>query len=292
MKMNDSRADTIEFQKGWMKDVVLLQTIAQSLSVSRAAIAILVKNRDQNTIQKHFLLIIPRERDTNAIKLEKNCGLLGFVQEDKPPESIDLESIIMDANLLSKKSKKSSFVEGVKLEIADIISADEGDLCPSCNKVDESSTNSLEATKAIEVGHTFYLGTKYSSPLSCTFKNKDDKVIPMEMGCYGIGVSRLIAAVAEVTRDKDGLRWPESISPFRGCLILSLGKESSAEIDDILKLVLDLNIGLKENDLIVDDRDFSFGFKIKDALVVGYPYIFIAGKSFLETGQIEVRKRW
>ncbi|KAG5358303.1 putative proline--tRNA ligase [Yarrowia sp. B02] len=92
----------------------------------------------------------------------------------------------------------------------------EGDSCPSCS-------SPLEFSNAIEVGHTFYLGTKYSGPLSCDFKNSENKLTPAFMGCYGIGITRLVAAIAEVSRDKDGLKWPSSVAPFETVVILGGG---------------------------------------------------------------------
>jgi prolyl-tRNA synthetase len=110
------------------------------------------------------------------------------------------------------------------------------------------------------------------------------------MGCYGIGVSRLIASVVEVSPDKDGIIWPDVIAPYSTCVITAPGKSGLSHNH----LVADLQSkwkGRDLNDVIIDDRDLSFGFKMKDALLIGYPQIIVLGKSYLDRGLFEVHNR-
>lgn len=276
-----------------------MNDILKSNCIQRDSVTgIIVKSK----LEQH-LAIIPRGRELNMIKLEKNCGLANVTVE-LVDDGFDghrlIDSIIVDHNLVEADALVTDGANTkLRLQVADMITAVEGDLCPICfddgnndRLKEKSSFNTLTSQRAIEVGHTFYLGTKYSAALDCNFKNNQDKEVPMEMGCYGVGVSRLVAAIAEVSRDKDGLKWPEPIAPFRGCIIMALGKNSNnVSIDQIVSKILCDHDDFTRDDLIVDDRQVSFGFKMKDALLIGYPFVFIAGKSFLETGQLEVRKR-
>ncbi|KAI7872999.1 hypothetical protein BDF14DRAFT_1716514 [Spinellus fusiger] len=150
----------------------------------------------------------------------------------------------------------------------------------------------LSSVKAIEVGHTFYLGTKYSSALNCGYKTpaSPDKV-PAQMGCYGIGVSRLLSAVAEVHCDDRGLVWPFSIAPYRLCIIPTHDKNTefqtlANQIYDQLKTV-----ELLKKEVTIDDRKSGFGSKMKDAELIGYPYIAVVGQKTLSYQSVEVHKR-
>ena len=273
----------------------LLHQILESNSIHRDSITGIILNCKS----RRHLAIIPKGRKLNMIKMEKNCGLVDAIVDhggDDAEHIHQLDSVIIDHNLVDGDKPVSPVVDKMpRLQVSDMVTAADGDICPSCflgGKSIDTSKNTLTSQRAIEVGHTFYLGTKYSAALDCNFKTKQDKMVPMEMGCYGIGVSRLIGAVAEESRDKDGLKWPESIAPFRGCIIMALGKNSKdIDVDQVVSRVLKDHDGFTRDDLIFDDRDVSFGFKMKDALLVGYPFIFIAGKSFVETGKLEVKKR-
>ncbi|KAJ3331025.1 hypothetical protein HDU91_003432, partial [Kappamyces sp. JEL0680] len=168
----------------------------------------------------------------------------------------------------------------------DLIDAQHGDSCPSC------LDGTLRKKTAIEVAHTFYLGKKYSVPLDAAFKTARGQQEHFEMGCYGIGVSRLIAAVAEASRDADGLVWPRSIAPYSAVVVPALSKSTGAA--QSLERVQDLLAqtgAVDATQVVLDDRDVSFGFKMKDALLVGYPTIVVAGKRFLEEGLLEVHDR-
>lgn len=141
-----------------------------------------------------------------------------------------------------------------------------GDSCAICS-------SPLEFSNAIEVGHTFYLGQKYSKPLNATFKNSENKETPVYMGCYGIGITRLIAAVAEVSRDEHGLRWPAQIAPFEHVIIgdEKVVKEKSAELQPYL------------HDAVLDDRPKkSIGWKIKEAQLMGFPKVVVVKKDKIE----------
>ncbi len=161
-----------------------------------------------------------------------------------------------------------------------------GDPCPECQ------TGELQLNKAIEVGHTFHLGTRYSSKLGLTVRSKDSKQpVPVEMGCHGIGVSRLIAAVAACLSDEVGLNWPRVIAPFETIVIVHKSQEGQMRAAEKIYDQLASSSTAGAVDVILDDRqEQGLGWKLKDADMVGYPVIVVVGKAF-EQGKLEVQCR-
>ncbi|CAO3701540.1 unnamed protein product [Rhizopus stolonifer] len=161
--------------------------------------------------------------------------------------------------------------------------AEEGDHCVSCS-------NTLSSVRAIECGHTFYLGTKYSSILDCGFRKPNGEKVYAEMGCYGIGITRLLAAVAEARQDEKGIAWPKNLAPYRVCIVPTDDrnkdfKKMADELYDKLNTIF-------ENNVVVDDRRSGFGAKMKDAELVGYPYVFVIGqKSLTDEKLVELHER-
>jgi prolyl-tRNA synthetase len=160
-----------------------------------------------------------------------------------------------------------------------LVEAKEGEYCDECGE------GTLHGKHAIEVGHTFYLGKRYSAPMGAKFATQDNKVEPFEMGCYGIGVSRIVAAIAEMTRDNEGLVWPSTIAPYDVALVEApkLDKEITQEIMTKLD-------GLR---IMEDKREkLGFGAKMTSARMHGIPIIAVVGKKW-PIVELEVRgKRW
>jgi prolyl-tRNA synthetase len=157
--------------------------------------------------------------------------------------------------------------------------------CPECH------ATSLSTNKAIELGHAFNLGTKYSDPLNATIDNQDGMRVPMQMGCFGIGVSRMIAGIADLLRDSRGLNWPRLVAPFDAVVI-----PVSDQLDKIAELAYDklchLTMGKSTRcDPILDDRDVPLVWKLKDADLIGYPIVIIIGKEWTRNRQLEVQCR-
>ncbi|PMP67282.1 MAG: proline--tRNA ligase [Thermodesulfobacterium geofontis] len=161
--------------------------------------------------------------------------------------------------------------------IADIRKAKEGDLCPKCREP-------LSFTRGIEVGHIFKLGTKYSEPMKAMFLDKDGKMKPFIMGCYGIGVSRVLAATIEQNHDENGIIFPWQIAPFQ-IVIVYLKETFKEEAEKIYK-----NLSQKW-DVILDDREERPGVKFKDMDLIGIPLHIILGKRFEENREVEVKIR-
>ncbi|KAI5819811.1 prolyl-tRNA synthetase [Pyronema omphalodes] len=153
------------------------------------------------------------------------------------------------------------------------------DHCPRCTE------GRLKSTTAIELGHTFHLGTRYSLPLNATVANEDQKIVPMEMGCHGIGVSRMIAAIAAGYRDSKGLQWPRVVAPFDAVVVSHPDLQSDAEgIYDKLS-----EAGVET---ILDDRNVKdLMWKMKDADLVGYPVMVVLGTPWKKEKLVEVQAR-
>ncbi|MBU4376482.1 MAG: proline--tRNA ligase [Candidatus Omnitrophica bacterium] len=163
----------------------------------------------------------------------------------------------------------------------DVRIATEGDPCPKCG-------SKINIEHAIEVGHTFKLGTKYSKSLGAKFLDEDGKEKPCIMGCYGIGVNRIVATSIEKSNDKDGIIWPLSLAPYQ-VIVLPLNaahKESMDIAEGLYKKLLDLNI-----EVLLDDRPESAGIKFKDADLIGVPIQIVIGERNLANGKVELKTR-
>ena len=163
---------------------------------------------------------------------------------------------------------------------AELYEAKEGDACPCCD-------GTLTYTKGIEVGHIFKLGTVYSAPLKAEFLNEQGKSEPFVMGTYGMGVSRLVAAVIEQSHDEKGCIWTRGTAPYMVNIVISNVKEE-AQSEAGEKLYADLQSAGVE--VIIDDRKERFGFKMKDAELIGFPYTVIIGKE-LQNGTVQIMER-
>jgi prolyl-tRNA synthetase len=166
-------------------------------------------------------------------------------------------------------------------KIADLRLAKAGDKDPKSN-------GRLRAVRGIEVGHVFYLGTKYSQKMNATFLDSTGAAQPIEMGCYGIGVSRTVQAAIEQSHDKDGIIWPVSIAPFQ-VHVCPLDVQDRAVMD----LCFQIESALHEQgyETLVDDRDERPGVKFKDADLLGMPLRVVIGQKGLANGEIELVER-
>lgn len=154
-----------------------------------------------------------------------------------------------------------------------------GDRCKRCGK-------EIEVRRAIELGHIFKLGTKYSNAMHATFLDRDGKEKPIVMGSYGIGVERIMASAIEVYHDDNGIIWPITIAPYE-VAILSLNPSNP----DVKKTAEDVYKELMDVDVIYDDRDEQPGVKFKDSDLIGTPIRIVVGERGIKRGVVEVKKR-
>jgi prolyl-tRNA synthetase len=165
--------------------------------------------------------------------------------------------------------------------VADIRVAEDGDSCSMC------TSGTMRTTRGIEIGHIFKLGDKYSKAMQLDVTGEDGKLQAIQMGCYGIGMSRSLAAIVEASHDKDGIIWPISVAPFEVSIVVA------ARQDDAQYAAADaIYTGMKAAglDVYFDDRDERAGVKFKDADLMGCPIRVVVGKG-LATGVVEVKQR-
>ena len=163
--------------------------------------------------------------------------------------------------------------------VADIAAADEGAPCPNCG-------NTMRASRGVEVGNIFKLGTRYSDSLGCTFLDQDGKAKPILMGSYGIGVGRLLACIAEERHDEYGLIWPVSVAPYHVHLALLPGGEAASAA---ARLYDELQAAGVE--VLFDDRNERPGVKFMDADLIGLPLRVTVGDKSLKKGGAELKRR-
>ncbi|ORX58289.1 prolyl-tRNA synthetase [Hesseltinella vesiculosa] len=248
----------------------------------------LVYTADQGTRKGSALVLTPQPRAPNLLKvasdLKQHLQSAGLLQDPKSlqchvtsqPTEDETPLVFVDDTVADPALPQPIGTRHYRL-------AASGDGCHHC-------AQPLGTVKAIEVAHTFYLGTTYSAPLKCTYQDDKTKV-PVEMGCYGIGLSRLLAAVAEAQTDMRGLVWPASIAPYKLCVIATDDKR--AEFKDLANKVYD-DIQARAgwaNDVVLDDRRTGFGRKMTDAELLGFPYIMVLGRKALESNMVELHQR-
>ncbi|MFC2747171.1 proline--tRNA ligase [Campylobacter concisus] len=158
----------------------------------------------------------------------------------------------------------------------DLVKVKEGDKCPECG-------GNLKLSKGIEVGHIFQLGDKYSAAMNATYLDENGKAKPFLMGCYGIGISRLIAVMIEASHDEKGCIWKKECAPFDVEIIISNLKDEVG-----VKFAFELYESLKKAGIsvIIDDRNERFGVKMNDFELIGFPYALLVGKEFAN-GKVE-----
>lgn len=184
-----------------------------------------------------------------------------------------------DAHYVNINPKRDFNVEDIIVAPIRLITKD--DVCPTCG-------GSLEHAKGIEVGQVFKLGTKYSEALQATFLDQNGRPNPMIMGCYGIGVSRTLAAAIEQYHDENGIIWPRSIAPFEAVIVpINAKDEALMSTSQTIYSALQ-NAGV---DVLLDDRKDRAGVKFKDADLIGYPLRITVSKNTLENNEVEIQIR-
>ena len=184
-----------------------------------------------------------------------------------------------DAHYVNINPKRDFNVEDIIVAPIRLITKD--DVCPKCG-------GALEHAKGIEVGQVFKLGTKYSEALQATFLDQNGRPNPMIMGCYGIGVSRTLAAAIEQYHDENGIIWPRSIAPFEAVIVPINAKDEAlmSTSHTIYTALKDAGI-----DVLLDDRKDRAGVKFKDADLIGYPLRITVSKNTLENNEVEIQIR-
>jgi prolyl-tRNA synthetase len=253
-------------------------------------------------------VLVPGDRDINGSKVARAMwpapvrlfededfrarGLLkGFVGPSGLPEDV---TIIADLsvrggdNWVTGANRPDTHATGMNVDRdfrvdrwEDVSQVLPGDPCPVCG-------GRLRLDKGIVVGHTYQLGTRYSKPLKATFVDEDGTEQPYQMGCYGIGISRIVAAAAEQFNDDAGLRWPKALAPFDAVVICTnMDHDEAVEAAEGLYAEL----GREGLDVVIDDREVTAGVKFADADLIGFPVQVVVGKRGLQSRMADLKVR-
>lgn len=256
-----------------------------------------------------ILCFVRGDHEVNDVKVINTCGVLEVEMADESmlveagtcggymgPVGIDPEkvmvvvdhSVMQMHNFCCGANKEGYHLINVNpgrdftpTYVADIRLIQEGDPCPHCG-------GAVSKARGIEVGQVFKLFTKYSAAMNCTFLDENGKENPMVMGCYGIGVSRTMAACVEQNNDKDGMIWPVAIAPYEVLVVPVNTKDeaSTAKAEEIYEVLKKAGV-----EAVIDDRNERPGVKFKDADLIGYPLRVVVGPKTLAEGNIEVKAR-
>lgn len=254
---------------------------------------------------KFYACLIPGDRELNEEKLKTLLQAKEVVLADKEdveritkakigfagpiqlsiPIVMDhhvqmMKNFIVGANQTDYHYKNVNLKDFKTKKIGDIIEVKEGDLCPKCGA-------KLTFKKGIECGNTFQLGTKYSESLGLNYLDQNNQLKPVVMGCYGIGLARIMTAVAEQRADEMGIAWPVSIAPYQVALVLINGKDEVQRTvaDQLYQIIQSMGF-----EVLYDDRDERPGVKFKDMELIGIPVQITVGKK-AQDGMIEIKKR-
>jgi prolyl-tRNA synthetase len=244
-------------------------------------------------------VVIPGDREVNEYKLRKLLGpgqLLkdeefakrGIAKGFSGPVGLGMRIVVDSSlegarNVVTGANEADHHLTGVVVgrdftpeELADVIVVEDGDLCARCG-------GKLSIERGIEVGHIFQLtGADYIERLNPTYTAEDGTQKTAYMGCYGLGVSRVVAAVVETHHDERGIAWPRSVAPY-GVHVVALTKDAA----DVVAALEDELV-----EVLVDDRDgVSAGVKFADADLVGCPLQVVVGKTYLSSGKLEAKIR-
>jgi prolyl-tRNA synthetase len=206
-----------------------------------------------------------------------SLGPVGFAGEVVADDLLREGQFVAGANRTGRHLRGVEAGRDFEAQFADIRTSREGDRCPKCG-------GALRFQTAIEVGHIFKLGTRYSQPLGATFLDEDGAEKVVLMGCYGIGPGRIMAAAVEQHNDENGIVWPRPIAPYDVHVVVLRGAEEIGE-------QAAETLSAAGYDVLLDDRDQRPGEKFADADLIGCPIRVTAGKKSLEDGKVDVRDR-
>ncbi|KAL8677562.1 MAG: hypothetical protein Q9186_006023 [Xanthomendoza sp. 1 TL-2023] len=251
-----------------------------------------------------------KQRSSAASQAVKDLPSLSCIYDYRVSQSFIDTNPLSDKRspLIQKLSEIVGWNKSISPECIDLARFRDGDRCPSCGK------HSIKTQQAVELGHTFYLGDRYSNPLDATFAAAQHAVVPkspattapatkdpatesralaqgrrpFQMGCHGIGISRMIAAVADSVSDKQGLLWPRVMAPYEAVILATPEhKAAAAEVWDLLSFPKQGSV-----EAVLDDRDRGLGWKMKDADLIGFPIVIILGRHYgpQELCEISIRR--
>jgi prolyl-tRNA synthetase len=278
--------------------VKTIEALAEQLGIDRAAtskampvvkddgtvVLALVRGDDRLELSKLAAALGENVRQASEAEIKQafgadpgSVGPVGFAGEVIADETLREGQFVAGANRTGWHLRGVEAGRDFEPRFADIRVPAEGDRCVACG-------GSLTFRTAIEVGHIFKLGTKYSASLEATFLDEDGKERPLVMGSYGIGPGRVMAAAVEQNHDEHGIVWPASVAPYDVHVVALAGAEARGE--EAAQVLAAGGL-----DVLLDDRDLRAGEKFADADLIGIPRRVTVGRKTLEDGRVDIRER-
>jgi prolyl-tRNA synthetase len=284
----DSGEDAIAFSDSsdYAANVEMAATLPRQQASSTASLQVIAVAGEDDADSDWYALVLHSEHVLNEIKAEKLVGVASPLRVASEEQARSLlggnaDSVKLD-DLSIPVVYDHSVAPNTKVQTADLRNVIEGDASPD-------GEGKLVIKRGIEVGHIFQLGDKYSSAMNCGVLNENGKHQTLSMGCYGIGVSRIVAAAIEQNHDKYGIIWPETMAPFH-VVIIPMNMHKSQRIKEVAeKLYASLiNLGI---DVLFDDRKERPGVMFADMELLGIPHSIVVGERNLDNQQVEYKYR-
>jgi len=287
----DSKEEQKEIEKVYTPNAGTIEDVSKFLDERPEKF---VKTLIYKIDEKFYACLVQGNREVNEVKVSKllkakqielaeandviqitnaKVGFAGPIGLNIPiimDESVKhMKNFVVGANETDYHYKNVNISDFEAEYVADIKNVQEGDLCPNCKH------GHLQFKKGIEVGNTFKLGTKYSESLGLNYLDENNELKPVVMGCYGIGIERLVAAIVEQNHDEKGIIWPMNIAPYKVCIVLINGKDEKQKqvAENLYEKLTSMGI-----DVILDDRDERAGVKFNDMDLIGIPIRITVGK--------------
>jgi prolyl-tRNA synthetase len=298
--------------KSTCQDVATLLAVPLTTTVKSLVLATDETNDKGEVVKTQvWLLLLRGDHDMNEVKVGKLPGFEGFrfatvpeivdhfgskpgylgpIGLKKPVRIVADREVALMADWICGANEEDFHFTGVNWGrdlpepdfVADIRNVVEGDPSPD-------GKGPLAIERGIEIGHVFYLGTKYSAPMNATFLDEDGKPKPFEMGCYGIGITRLPAAAIEQNHDERGIIWPDALAPFT-VVVCPIGMDRSAEVKAAAEKLHD-ELAAAGVDVLLDDRGERPGAMFADWELIGVPHRVVISDRGLKEGQLEYQHR-
>ena len=303
-RKDDETSGEEAIREVYTPDIKTIEELSNFLKVKNSSIIKTILLKDENN--NFYAAVLSGDRLLDIGKVEKKLnrnlelinedsnilglpvGFVGPVGIDKNITVIADYSVYNRKNMIAGANRRNYHITNV--DSSKDIHANQwgyfsfpvkGDLCPKCKSI-------LNFEKGIEVGHIFKLGTKYSEKLNARFLDINGNLKPFVMGCYGIGVTRMLAAAIEQCHDDKGIVWPESIAPFKAVVIVT--NMADEKLKDAGEKVYNY-LNSSEIETLFDDREISAGIKFKDMDLMGIPFKIIVGRKYLQENKFEIENR-
>lgn len=301
-KLNPNKEEEKTKELIYTPNVGTIEEVAKHLKVSEKKF---VKTLIYKADEEYYACLVPGDRDVQETKVQKlltskeitlaskeevetitkaKIGFAGPINLNIPiiidKTLLNMKNFIVGANKTDYHYKNVNLID-IKYQMAeDIKNVVEGDPCPKCN-------TPIELNKGIEIGNTFKLGTKYSEDLNLYYTDQNNHLKPVVMGCYGIGVERIMASIIEQNNDDLGIIWPLNTAPFKVAIVIidTTKKEQTKIATDLYNQLNKLGI-----DTLLDDRDCRAGVKFKDIDLIGIP-IRVVVSTKIKDNKIELKLR-